>query len=142
MKAIIIFNTKTGNTEAIANKLKEILKKYNHQYDIFRDKDIKNDVKTNPHYFDSYDLICLGSCTHGNQPAMKFNKFIKSIKSYDLKGKSLICFSSSAGPENWNSTCNKIKNLFPEMTHIGNFGCVKKNFDSTIKHFEDLVKKF
>lgn len=31
MKAIIIYNTTTGNTKAIAYKMKEVLEKYNHQ---------------------------------------------------------------------------------------------------------------
>ena len=61
MKPIIIYNTATGNTKAIANKMKQVLEKYNHKCDIYRDKDIKEEIRTNPHYFDSYELICLGS---------------------------------------------------------------------------------
>ena len=140
MKAIIIYHTATGNRRAIAIKMKEILEKYNHECNIYRDKNIKNEVKTNPQYFDSYNLICLGSCTHGGQSAIKFKKFIKSIQNYNFKGKSLLCFSSSGGPEVWNNTCNKIKDSFPEMTHIGNFGCMRKKNDSAIKQFEELVK--
>ena len=140
MKAIIIYHTLTGNTSTIANKMKEILVEYDHDCDIYRDKDIKDEVKTNPHYFDSYDLICLGSCTHGAQPAIKFKKFLKSIKNYDLKGKSLACFSTSGGVDVWKETCNKIKKIFPGMNHIGNFGCATKNYDSTIRSFEELVQ--
>lgn len=140
MKAIIIYNTATGNTRAIANKMKEILKKYNHKGHIFRDKDIKNEVKTNPQYFDSYDLLCLGSCTHGAQPAISFISFIENFKNYNLKGKFLVCFSSSASPNGWKETCNKIRNDFPEMNHVGNFGCSWRFYDSTIKNFEKLIK--
>ena len=142
MKAIIIYNTATGNTRAIANKMKEILEKNNHECYIYRDKDIKNDVKTNPQFFDSYALICLGSCTHGAQPAISFKSFINNIKSYDLRGKYLACFSSSGGPGIWNVTCNTIKSNFPDMNHIGNFGCSLRNYDSTIKSFEEQVKAF
>ena len=64
MKAIIIYNTMTGNTKAIANSMKKIFEKYNHECDIYRDKEIRNDVEKNPQYFESYDILCLGSCTH------------------------------------------------------------------------------
>lgn len=40
MKTIIIYHTTTSNTKAIADKMKEILEKYNHECDIYRDKDI------------------------------------------------------------------------------------------------------
>ncbi|MHA2401032.1 MAG: flavodoxin family protein [Promethearchaeota archaeon] len=140
MKTIIIYNTATGNTRAIANKMKEVLEKYNHECDIYRDKDIQNEIKSNPHFFDSYTLVCLGSCTHGFQPAITFKKFIYIIKDYDLKGKSLVCFSSSGGQQWWKETCNKIKNSFPEMNHVGNFGCSLRRYDSTIKNFEEFVE--
>lgn len=140
MRAIIIYNTATGNTKAIAYRMREILEKYNHKCDIYRDKDIYNAVKNNSHYFDSYNILCLGSCTHGFQPAISFKTFIQNFKHYDLKGKSLACFSTSGGPGFWEGTCNTIKNNFPTMNHIGNFGCSLRNYASTIKNFEELVK--
>ena len=140
MKAIIIYNTATGNTKAIANRMKQVLEKYNHKCDIYRDKDIKEEIRTNPHYFDSYELICLGSCTHGAQPALSFKSFINNIIRYDLKGKSLVCFSSSGFPGVWEGTCNAIKRNFPNMNHIGDFGCSLRNYTSTIRKFEEVVK--
>jgi flavodoxin len=140
MRTIIIYNTATGNTRAIANKMKEILTKYNHECDVYRDKDIKKRVKNNPHYFDSYDILCLGSCTHGAQPALSFISFIENFKNYKLEGKNLVCFSSSASPNGWKETCKKIRNDFPEMNHIGNFGCSLRFYDSTIRSFEGLIK--
>ena len=140
MKAIIIYNTATGNTRAIARKMREILIKYNHQCDIYRDSDIKNQVRNNPRYFDPYDLICLGSCTHGFQPAISFKALIQNIKHHDLKDKFLVCFSSSGAPGVWEGTCNSIKSNFPTMKHKGNFGCSLRNYASTIRNFEELVK--
>ncbi len=140
MKSIIVYNTATGHTRLIASKMKEVLEKHHHECIVYRDKAIKNIVKANPHYFEPYDLICFGSCTHGGSPAISFKKFLRSIKGYDLKDKSLVCFSSSAGPDIWKQTCNEIKNAFPEMNHVGNFGCQSKNLDSTINNFEELVK--
>jgi flavodoxin len=141
MRAIIIYNTATGNTRQIAIKMKEILENHNHTCDLYRDKEIKDEIKVNPQYFNSYDLFCLGSCTHGNKPAKSFIKFMSTMENYDLVGKSLVCFSSSLGPEGWQETCKEIKEKFPDMNHIGNFGCVSKNYNSTIRNFEELVKK-
>ncbi|MHA2287319.1 MAG: flavodoxin family protein [Promethearchaeota archaeon] len=140
MKGIIIYNTATGNTRAIARKLRKILIKYNHECDIYRDSDIKNRVRYNSHYFDSYDLLCLGSCTHAFQPAISFKTFIQIIKRYNLKDKSLVCFSSSGAPGVWEGTCNTIKSNFPTMNHRGNFGCSLRNYNSTIRNFEEFVK--
>ena len=140
MKVIIVYNTATGKTRTIANKMKEILERYDHTCDIYRDKEIKKEVITNPQYFDSYDLLYLGSCTHGGQPAVTFNRFVRSIEKHDLKGKSLVCFSSSGGPDTWKGTCNKIKSNFPEMNHVGNFGGRTKKYDSSFKDFEVRVK--
>ena len=140
MKAIIVYNTATGNTRAIANKMEEVLEKNNHECDINRDKEIRNDVKTNPQFFDSYDLLCLGSCTHGGQPAISFISFINNIKGYNLNGKFLVCFSSSGFPGAWKATCTTINTNFSDMNHIGSFGCSLRSYNSTIKSFEDLVK--
>ena len=119
MKAIIVYNTATGHTRFIADRMKEILEKYKHECVVHRDKSIKNEVSVNQHYFDAYNLICLGSCTHGSSPASSFKKFLQSIKNYDLKEKSLICFSSSASPNDWKHTCDTIKKFFPDTRHIG-----------------------
>lgn len=140
MRVIIIYYTATGNTGQIAKKMREILENHNHKCDLYRDKEIKDKVKADSQYFDLYDLICLGSCTHGNKPAKSFNKFMSTIENYDLAGKSLVCFSSSLGPEGWKETCKEIKEKFPDMDHIGNFGCVSKNYNSSISSFEELVK--
>jgi flavodoxin len=141
MKAIIIYNTATGNTRAIARKMRETLVKYHHECDIYRDSDVKHQVRNNPQYFDRYELICLGSCTHALQPAVSFKAFIQIFKRYDLKGKFLVCFSSSGAPGVWEGTCDTIRKNFSTMNHLGNFGCSLRNYSSTIRNFEEVVKK-
>ena len=44
MKSIIIYNTMSGNTEELANKMKDILEKNGHQVDIYRDKEILHEM--------------------------------------------------------------------------------------------------
>jgi flavodoxin len=140
MKAIIIYNTMTGNTRLIATKMKKVLEKYSHECHLFRDNEIQTEVKKNSMFFNDYELLCLGSCTHGGSPAISFNSFMKSFINYDLDGKSLICFSSSGFPNIWKNTCNKIKVNFPHLKHIGNFGCTLRKINPAIKNFENIIK--
>jgi len=41
MKAIVIYNTRSGNTQELAEKMKKVLEKNNHESEIYRDKEIK-----------------------------------------------------------------------------------------------------
>lgn len=42
MKGIIIYNTKSGNTELLGNEMKKILERDGHEIVIKRDKEIKS----------------------------------------------------------------------------------------------------
>ena len=130
----------TGNTKAIARKMNEIFEKYKHECDIHRDKEIRKEVEKNSNYFENYDILCLGSCTHGASPAISFNTFMNSFINYNLDSKSLICFSSSGFPNVWKNTCKNITEKFPKMNHLGNFGCTLRKIDTMMKSFEDLIK--
>lgn len=141
MKALIIYNTMSGNTEDLANKMKSILEKYNHECDKFRDKNIKLQVKENSNFFDSYNLICLGSCTHAFAPAISFKRFLKKIPRENLANKKLICFATSGNKNAWKTTCKKIQKKIPELEHIGNIGCIEKENDDAVSALEDLMKK-
>ena len=60
MKSIIIYNTRSGNTKELAEKMGGVLEKYGHEHEIARDKDIKNKVEI----VEKFDLLCVGSPTH------------------------------------------------------------------------------
>jgi len=96
MKAVVIYNTRSGNTKELGGKLKEVLEKYNHECDIFRDKEIK---KT-PEVVKDYDFLCVGSPVHAGGPAIfpfrdfiLFN-FISSKKSIPDNTPSAFSFST------------------------------------------------
>ncbi|MFX0071825.1 MAG: flavodoxin family protein [Candidatus Hermodarchaeota archaeon] len=141
MKSIIIYNTMSGNTEELANKMKDILEKNGHQVDIFRDKEIKSQIKEQENYFKPYDLLILGSCTHAGAPAMSFKSVVKLIGKKNLENKKLICFGTSGSPTMWKKTCKSIKKRVPELEHIGDVGCSMRENEEAVKNFEELIKK-
>ena len=141
MKSIIIYNTKSGNTEELANKMKDVLQKNGHDVDIYRDKQIKSQIKNDDKFFDPYELLVFGSCTHVMAPARTFKSFLKVIKKQNLQNKKLICFGTSGGPDMQKKACSGIQKRIPELEHLGDVGCVEKNNDGAIKDFEELVKK-
>lgn len=133
MKAIVVYNTITGNTEDLADKIKNVLEQYEYQCEIFRDDKIYLNVRNNLDFFNSYDLLCLGSCTHALSPALSFQTFIRRIKKHKLKNKKLLCFATSATPNSWEITCKKIREMLPELNHIGNIGCTQRNNENAIE---------
>lgn len=140
MKSIIIYNTKSGNTEELANKMKDVLEKNGHNTDIYRDKDIRPEIESNENFFDPYDLLVLGSCTHAMAPAISFKGLLKVIKKRNIKNKKLVCFGTSGGPNFWARTCKGIRKRFPQLEHMGDIGCVERNNEEAITDFEELVQ--
>ena len=142
MKAIIIYNTKTGNTEEFARKMEDILKKYNFEVNNYRDKNIKSSVYNQEDFFDSCDLLCFGSCVHAMSAAFSFKKFLKKMPKQNLEGKKLICFATSGAQSAWIKACKKIQKYLPKCDHIGNIGCAEKENEKALKDFEELIKKY
>jgi flavorubredoxin len=141
MKAIIIYNTMSGNTEELANKMKLTLEKYNHTVDIYRDKNVKDKIKRERDFLKPYDLLCLGSCTHAKTAAFSFKKFLKIVAKQNLENKKLICFGTSGGANVWKKTCESIENKLPQLEHIGNIGCLEKENEDAVREFEEIIKK-
>ena len=137
MKAVVIYNTRSGNTKELGGKLKEVLEKYNHECDIFRDKEIK---KT-PEVVKDYDFLCVGSPVHAGGPAIfPFRGLLKKISKLDLDGKRLVSFSTSSGVNAWKKVCKSIKKRLPNLDYVDSVGCVKKENEEAIKSFETIIK--
>jgi len=139
MMAVIVYNTTTGNTEDLAYKIKNLLEKFGHQCEIFRDDKIYLKVRNNLDFFKPYDIICLGSCTHALSPALSFQTFLRRVKKHKLKDKKLLCFATSATPNSWEITCKKVQEMFPELNHIGNIGCTQRNNENAIENFKLIL---
>lgn len=137
MKAIIIYNTRSGNTELLAEKIKEILEKNGHECEIYRDKKIK---KT-PNIVEGFDILCLGSCAHFFGPAFSpFRGLLKKFAKLDLKDKKLIAFGTSGGPNGWQQVCKHIQKKVPQLEHLGSFGCIKRENEDLFVDIEKFVK--
>ncbi|HMF32774.1 MAG TPA: flavodoxin family protein [Candidatus Lokiarchaeia archaeon] len=91
-KALIIYDTFTGHTRTVAEKIKKHLEDLDFAVDLFRDKTF-NGFET----VQEYDVIALGSPAHGGVPALTLKRKLKSLFVMDLAGKKLITFSSSGG---------------------------------------------
>lgn len=139
MKTIIIYNTRSGNTELLAKKMKEILEKYGHECQIFRDKAIKSKIKSQPNFCESYELICLGSPVHAAGPAFSFRKFLKTLSKLNLREKKLIIFATSGSPNMWKTTCEKIQKKIPNTKSLGIVGCIRRENESAIKDFDAII---
>ena len=141
MKCIIIYNTRSGNTELLGKEMCKILEKYNHECEIFRDKTVKQKILTQTNYFDPYDLICLGSPCHGSSPAFfPFRKILKNIAQRDLNGKKFIFFGTSGGAGGWKSMVKRIHKMMVNINHIGNIGCIKRKNEEALQNFDQIVK--
>ena len=141
MKSIIIYNTRSGNTELLGTKMKEILEKYGHECDLYRDKNIKTQILTQNDFLSPYNLLCIGSCVHGNAPAFfPFRKIMKKIATLDLTNKKMIVFATSGGPKGWIKTCGIIRKKLPNINPIANIGCEKKENKEALKNFDNIIK--
>ena len=141
MKCIIIYNTRSGNTELLGNEMCKILKKYNHECVIFRDKNVQEDILNQENYFKSYELLCLGSPVHFLGPAFRqFRKLIKKIAPLDLKDKKFIFFGTYGKPKSWKTTITKIQKRMVNINYYGNVGCIKRKNEEALQNFEQIIK--
>jgi len=119
----------------------KILEKYNHECEIYRDKTVKDKILTQENYFDPYDLICLGSPTHGGAPAIfPFRKILNNIAEQDFSGKKFIFFGTSKGAEGWRSMVKTIQKKMVNINHIGNIGCIRRKNEEALQNFDQIVK--
>ncbi len=137
-KAIIIYDTRSGNTKLLAEKIMKRLEDLGTSVEIYRDKEFKSidSIK-------SFDIIGLGSPTHGGQMAMTFKKFLKKVNQLNLQGKKLIIFGTGADPNSPPKICNDIKETVSPtgLQTIAEIGCVKKPNDEIDKEIENSIQK-
>jgi flavodoxin len=130
-RALIIYDTATGNTRIIAEKIKKRLEDLGMSVELFRDKIFKAFTSVG-----QYQVIALGAPNHGNRPAFTLTRKLKPLLMMDLKGKKLITFASSGGPGH-HQVCQKIESFIKPtgitpMTAIGCVGKPPEDFDIAI----------
>lgn len=101
--------------------------------DLSRDKQFKAFTSVG-----EYQVIALGAPLHGNWPAFTLKRKLKPLLAMDLKGKKLITFASSGGPNGHQKVCQKIESFIKPtgITPVTAIGCVGKppeDFDIAIE---------
>jgi|Deesub1362B_J571_1020462.scaffolds.fasta_scaffold00173_17 flavorubredoxin len=91
MKALIIYDSVSGNTEAIAKSLADSLKHFGVEV-LLRCVDEANEGE-----IEEVEVIILGSPTHYRSPTLRIKQFLKKMESIDLKDK----FGASFGSFGW-----------------------------------------
>ena len=92
MKTLIIYDTQYGNTEIIAQALAKTSK----------DIDLKKVDQVVYSDLTNYQLIVVGSPTHGGCPTIPLQNFFKTIPANYLSGIKVAAFDTRMNPENLN----------------------------------------
>ncbi len=94
MKALIVFDTKHGNTQKVAELIADGINSVeDNETDIANVKDVDlNEEK-------SYDLIVIGSPNHVGSHVKTIKKFIKNLPSASLKFNSFAAFDTYMGKD-------------------------------------------
>ncbi|MFX0097897.1 MAG: flavodoxin family protein [Candidatus Hodarchaeota archaeon] len=92
LKGIIIYESKYGNTKAVAERIIEGIKSVSRiDFDLRTQKEIK------PISVAGYDIIALGSPNHMGKATRGMRKFIEKIGKLELQGKKGFLFDTYTG---------------------------------------------
>lgn len=80
MKCLIIYSSRSGSTEKVANRIKEVFDKNGWDVDIFKIEHGFN-VKNPPFDFEDYDFLCAGSGTYLRLPTQELLEVMRNYSS-------------------------------------------------------------
>lgn len=111
-KAIIVYGSTTGNTEALCRYVQEGFEE--NSLDVI----VKRVEETRPEELKDYDLIFLGCSTWGNGELQDdFISFEEKLRKVDLKGKKAACFGS--GETSYPQFCKAVDILEKTLRNTG-----------------------
>lgn len=102
-KAIVLFDTKFGNTEKIAKALALGMEKQGINVDCINVENAQIDKLS------EYDLIAIGGPTHGFGMSAPMKTFIKKLENLNLRNKSAFAFDTRTGSRFWGSAAKGIE---------------------------------
>ena len=109
MKAVVIYDSKYGNTEKIALALSEGLRSGGLTTDCVKVQDV--DVAK----LDQCDFIAIGGPTHAFGMTGEIKDFLKKLKEVNLKGKKAFAFDTKFRRRLYGSAAGKIEDNLKEM---------------------------
>ncbi len=133
VKALVLYDTFTGHTRIIAEKIKKRLEEIGIIVDLFRDKKFEAFASVR-----EYQVIAIGSPCHGGKAARTLKHKLDPIITMDLKGKKLITFASCVDAKEQQWVCDEIETILKPtgITPVTSIGCVgrpPKNFDTAVE---------
>ncbi len=133
VKALIIYDTFTGHTRRIAEKIKQRLEEIGMSVDLFRDKKFTAFAS-----IQEYQVIAIGSPCHGGKAAITLKRKIKPIISMNLKGKKLVTFVSCLDAKEQQWVFDELETILKPtgITLVASIGCVGKpreGFESAVE---------
>lgn len=87
-KAIVIYDTKYGNTEKIAQSLAVGLKEQGVEADCIKIDEVEVDK------LPKYDFLAVGGPTHMASMSEPMKEFLEKLKTVDISGKKGFCFDT------------------------------------------------
>ncbi len=133
VKALVIYDTFTGHTRIIAEKIKKRLEEIGMSAEIFRDKKFEAFATVR-----EYQVLAIGSPCHGGRAARTLKRKIEPIVAMDLKGKKLVTFVSCLDAKEQQWVCDEIETILKPtgITPVASIGCVgkpPKDFDTAVE---------
>ncbi len=109
-KAIVIFDTRFGSTEKIAESIKVGLKQVGIQTASINAKN------ANPDLLKEYDLICIGAPTEVFSASKPIKEFLRKLKNLNLSGKYSFVFDTRV---EWRLSGSGSKYIEKELGNLG-----------------------
>jgi flavodoxin len=109
MRACVIFDTRYGNTEKIAESFETGLKEAGIQTVCVNAKDVAVDS------LKQYDLICVGAPTEGFTASKPMKEFLAKLKSIDLSGMHGFAFDTNM---DWRFSGSAAKFIETELSNL------------------------
>ena len=136
-KAIVLFDTKFGNTEKIAKALALGMEKQEIEVDCVNVENAQIDTLA------EYDLVAIGGPTHGFSMSAPMKTFVKKLENLNLKNKSAFAFDTRTGSRFWGSAAKSIEKRLKGIGMV----IVKSRSSATVKGLkgplqEGMEKKF
>ena len=102
-KAIIIYDTKFGNTEKIAKSLASGMNEQGIEVDCVKVEDVQINKLT------EYNLLAIGGPTHGFGMSKPIKEFIEKLEHVDLQDKNAFAFDTKNSSRFWGSAAKGIE---------------------------------
>jgi len=102
---LIVYESKYGNTKKVAETIGEGLTEAGNKIDVKHVKDVESES------IKDFDVLLIGSPTYVGSPARSIKKFIKSLGTLPLQGKSYAVFDTQMGGTGGGFLRNTVKKM-------------------------------